>query len=288
MISDVSLVNVSIVFYVVAFATSLYLLVSRSEKVPLFSQILVGIGFALHTTAFAIRWIQSYRLGFGHVPVTNRYESLIFFGWCLALGWLVISRWVKGPGMAAGMQFTAAAMTASAGLIKADTEVSPLMPALESNWLLFHVVTCFLAYAAFAVATFVAIRMLTLKNVPMDQQSEKKPSDTTVSDTRTSEKHLETLMYRCVSVGFFLLTLGILSGSAWAQQAWGRYWGWDPKEVWSLITWLVYAIFLHARITRGWGGKRLAILALIGFFAVLFTFLGVNYLPLLEGLHSYA
>jgi cytochrome c-type biogenesis protein CcsB len=97
---------------------------------------------------------------------------------------------------------------------------------------------------------------------------------------------LDELVYKTIVVGFPLLTIGIVTGAAWANYAWGSYWSWDPKETWSLITWFVYAIFLHARTTRDWRGKRTAILSIIGFVAVVFTYFGVNYL--LSGLHSYA
>lgn len=272
---DLLLTKIAIAIYVVAAAASLFRLAGRSHRLTAPVRYGMILGWLVHTAAFILRWRATYSTGYGHVPVTNRYESLVFFGWCLAFAWLLIQRRWPGAGTATGMQFGAAIMTASAGLIPGSSpDIEPLMPALRSNWLLFHVVTCFLAYAAFAAATFVAVRIL----------FQKKP--TAPGEDSTAE--VEKFMYRMISVGFFLLTLGILSGSAWAQQSWGRYWGWDPKEVWSLITWIIYAIFLHARMTHGWSGKKLALLAVAGFLAVLFTFLGVNYLPVLQGLHSYA
>ncbi|MBN1296024.1 c-type cytochrome biogenesis protein CcsB [bacterium] len=272
------LIKTALVVYILAFVISLYRLISRlSGRSPWVFRIMMS-GFMMHTIAFLIRWKATYTMGYGHIPVTNRYESLVFFGWCLVLAWLVTARWIPGPGVAAGMQGVSAVMTAAAGLVPGSTSrIEPLMPALRSNWLLFHVVTCFLAYAAFAIATFIAARILF--------RSASSPLQTPHG---SESREAEIVMHRLISLGFFLLTLGILSGSAWAQQSWGRYWGWDPKEVWSLITWIVYAIFLHARMSRGWSGKKLAILAVIGFAAVLFTFLGVNYLPVLRGLHSYA
>jgi cytochrome c-type biogenesis protein CcsB len=96
---------------------------------------------------------------------------------------------------------------------------------------------------------------------------------------------LDELNYQMVVIGFIMLTLGIITGSVWAHSAWGSYWSWDPKETWSLITWLVYAAVLHSRLVRGWKGKRIAILCFVGFSCVLFTYFGVNYLA---GLHSYA
>jgi len=96
---------------------------------------------------------------------------------------------------------------------------------------------------------------------------------------------LDEVTYKMISVGFVLLTLGIITGAAWADSAWGRYWGWDPKETWSLITWLIYGAFLHTRLVRGWKGFRMSLVSVIGFISMLFTYLGVNYI--LRGLHSY-
>ena len=127
-------------------------------------------------------------------------------------------------------------------------------------------------------------------NLPISKKEPKdeKPGqpEGTVLGLFPSLESLDTLIYKTIAVGFPLLTIGIITGSAWANYAWGAYWSWDPKETWSLITWFVYAIFLHARFTREWRGKRTAILSLIGFGAVIFTYFGVNYV--LSGLHSYA
>jgi ABC-type transport system involved in cytochrome c biogenesis permease subunit len=145
-----------------------------------------------------------------------------------------------------------------------DKEITPLMPALKSNWLTIHVLTCFIGYAALTVA-FVSSLILIIK--------------------RKDEINLDAISYKMVAFGFLFLTLGIISGSVWANSAWGTYWSWDPKETWSLITWFIYAIYLHTRLRKGWKGKKAAWLSVIGFFAMLFTYFGVNYL--LSGLHSY-
>jgi cytochrome c-type biogenesis protein CcsB len=273
MIADTALVNAGMVVYVAAFVISIWRLHSNNLFLTRWNVRILCLGWLLHTAGFFVRWRATYLLGYNYFPVANRYESLVFYGWCIALAWLILQRWVSNPGIAAGMQFFAASVTAWAGLFQTHgRDIDPLMPALQSNWLLFHVVTCFFAYAAFTAAAFIALHFLyrILRN----------------PDLNSSET--DNLLYRCVSIGFFMLTLGILSGSAWAQKAWGRYWGWDPKEVWSLITWIIYALFLHLRVARGWRAKKLALLAVVGFLAMLFTFLGVNYLPFLSGLHSYA
>ena len=138
-------------------------------------------------------------------------------------------------------------------------------------------ITCFLAYAAFALGFGAALLYLLISRGARNTAQPQK--------FLLGAPEMDDLIYRAIMIGFFLLTLGILTGAVWAESAWGRYWSWDPKETWSLITWLVYAALLHSRMVRGWRGKKLAILSIIGFCCVLFTYFGVNYLA---GLHSYA
>jgi cytochrome c-type biogenesis protein CcsB len=162
-----------------------------------------------------------------------------------------------------------------------DSGIQPLVPALQSNWLLYHVITCFLGYAAFAVACGISVMYLL-----RDGHERRTPVDApSVIETFPAGKVLDDLNYRAIMIGFPLLTLGIVTGAAWANYAWGTYWSWDPKETWSLIVWFIYAAFLHARITRGWVGRRAAWLSIVGFAATIFCYLGVNLL--LSGLHSY-
>jgi cytochrome c-type biogenesis protein CcsB len=150
------------------------------------------------------------------------------------------------------------------------------LPALKSNWLIAHVVACFIGYAAFAIAFGLSIMYLIKEK---DAQG----------NSRLLERFpktgvLDELNHQMVMFGFLFLSVGIITGAVWANSAWGRYWGWDPKETWSLITWFIYATLLHARLTRGWHGRRIAFLSVAGFAAVMFTYFGVNLLP---GLHSY-
>jgi cytochrome c-type biogenesis protein CcsB len=155
------------------------------------------------------------------------------------------------------------------------------VPALQSNWLLYHVVTCFLGYAAFAVACGVSIMYLIATRAGHDTKTNKGGMLAMFPPTRL----LDDINYKAIMIGFPLLTLGIITGAAWANYAWGTYWSWDPKETWSLIVWFVYAAFLHARMTRGWVGRRAAWLSITGFASTIFCYLGVNLL--LSGLHSY-
>ena len=159
-----------------------------------------------------------------------------------------------------------------------SSRIQPLIPALKSNWLIAHVITCFVGYAAFALS-FALSLMYLIKRL-------EKGGRTSVFLRLIPMKNiLDDLNYQMVVIGFLMLTLGIITGSVWAHSAWGSYWTWDPKETWSLITWFVYASVLHSRMMRGWRGKKIAVFSVIGFCCVLFTYFGVNYL--LSGLHSY-
>ncbi|MFW2365039.1 MAG: c-type cytochrome biogenesis protein CcsB, partial [Desulforhopalus sp.] len=158
--------------------------------------------------------------------------------------------------------------------------ISPLVPALQSNWLIAHVVTCFVGYAAFAVAAALGIMYL-LKS----QSSSAAEESNTIIGQIPELSVIDDIIHKTMVFGFIWLSAGIITGAIWANSAWGTYWSWDPKETWSLITWFFYAITLHARYTRGWAGTRVAMLAIFGFASVLFTYYGVNFL--LSGLHSY-
>ena len=167
-----------------------------------------------------------------------------------------------------------------------DSKIQPLVPALKSNWLIAHVMTCFLGYAAFAVSFGLSIVYLVKKRSIYVEKPQNPNPHGVLQVSLPSVSQLEWFNYQLVLFGFLWLSVGIITGSIWANSAWGTYWSWDPKETWSLITWLIYAALLHARNMQGWKGERVAWLSIIGFGCVLFTYFGVNFL--LSGLHSYA
>jgi ABC-type transport system involved in cytochrome c biogenesis permease subunit len=224
-----------------------------------------GLLLAVILLSLGIGW-RSFESG--HLPLTNLYESLLIFAWFLSLTPLVFKKLPLSL-TRFGLLLAVAALLSASLLPERYTLPAPLLPALKSRWLAFHVLTCFSAYAGFAVAFGSALLYL----VPSFRGS-------------ISLDTLETITTTAISLGFPLLTLGIVTGAVWANQAWGTYWSWDPKETWSLITWLIYAAFLHARFARGFRGRRSALLAVFGFISVVFTYLGVNLI--LSGLHSYA
>ncbi|NNG01455.1 MAG: c-type cytochrome biogenesis protein CcsB [Desulfobacteraceae bacterium] len=235
-------------------------------------------GWAGNTAGIILRWIESYRvLESGHAPFSNLYESLIFFSWTIITLYLILERRTANRVIGAFCTPLAFLALAYASLSpNVSSRIQPLLPALQSNWLIAHVMTCFIGYAAFAIAFGVSLMYL-LKSGSGDSEGammQKLPAPAVLDD----------LTHQLVVFGFLFLTIGIITGAVWANSAWGRYWGWDPKETWSLITWLIYAALLHMRLMRGWQGRRIAIMSIVGFMAVLFTYFGVNLLP---GMHSY-
>ena len=278
MINSVILSYITFIYFV-SFMLYLLMMVIGKRFFGHLATIVTSIGLAGHTLAIILRWVESYRFGIGHAPLSNLYESLIFFAWTIILLYLLMEWRTKNRSVGTFVTPLAFLIMAYASFTDVSSHIQPLIPALKSNWLIAHVVTCFVGYAAFGIAFGLSIMYL-LKR--MDSPEKK----SIFFELIPSSDILDELYYQMIAIGFILLTLGIITGAVWAHSAWGRYWGWDPKETWSLITWFVYAALLHSRMIRGWKGKRLAVLSIIGFSCVLFTYLGVNLI--LSGLHSYA
>ncbi|MHB8136761.1 MAG: c-type cytochrome biogenesis protein CcsB [Smithellaceae bacterium] len=237
-------------------------------------------GLVAQSMALIIRWKTSYDLGIGHAPLSNFYESLIFFAWTIVLLYLLMEWRLKNRSLGVFVMPVAFLIMAYSSLAPGiNNSIEPLIPALQSNWLTSHVLTCFMGYAAFTVAFALGIMFFVRKAA--DRDSSKAG---VFIRLLPSEYQIDELIYSSAALGFIFLTLGIVTGSVWAHYAWGSYWSWDPKETWSLITWLTYAVMLHVRLVRGWRGLRMAVMAIVGFGCVLFTYLGVNLLP---SLHSY-
>ncbi len=241
----------------------------------------------LQTAGIGLRWIESYRMGYGHAPLSNMYESLVFASWAIMVIYLVFEWRTKQRALGVfPALFSFLAMAYASFSKDVDSKIAPLVPALKSNWLIAHVMTCFLGYAAFAVSFGLSIVYLVKIRSNYVEKSQNPDPKGALQVFSPSVSQLEWFNYQLVLFGFLWLSIGIITGSIWANSAWGTYWSWDPKETWSLITWLIYAALLHARNMQGWKGKRVAWLSVIGFGCVLFTYFGVNFL--LSGLHSYA
>lgn len=247
-----------------------------------------NIGFALaNLQLFAfltLRWYESH-----HFPLSNLYESLLFLSWSLTIGYF----WIPSK---KGSELMIGAITAPSALfinafasltLPATLKIgTPLVPALQSNWLMMHVTMMIISYSMLILGSLFSIGLLILTFTPtLSTNGTNSSSSVEMSQTQPIVRILDNLSYRTLGFGFPLLTIGILSGAVWANQAWGSYWSWDPKETWALITWIVFAIYFHLRLNKKWSGEKPALVAAIGFILLWICYLGVNLLG--KGLHSY-
>jgi len=227
-------------------------------------QVLIG-GFISHTVALAARYIAT-----AHPPFVGMYEYASCLAWATVLFYLVLQFRHAAQGLGIFVSPVAFIVIVVASLFPKEME-HQLLPALQSYWLQIHVTLAVIGEGAFAVA-FASSVMYLLKMRGADRLP--------------SLEVLDDLTYRAIVVGYPLFTLGALfAGAIWAYKAWGRPWGWDPKEVGSLVIWLIYSAYLHARMTAGWRGKRSAILSILGFAAAIFSFISNLFVG---GLHTYA
>jgi cytochrome c-type biogenesis protein CcsB len=266
------LFNSTLVIYAAATAFYLAFLVKPQDTAARLGRWLIRIGFLVHCGFTLNRYLEA-----GHPPFTNLHESLSFFSLATVGIFILFESRYKSTIMGAFVTPVALLILATSAAF--SSVIPPLNPALKSKWLAIHTVMAFLGYAAFAISFGVSIMYLIqshfLKKRKLGPMFQKLPPLDMLDD----------ISYRCLTIGFPLLTFAIISGAIWAETAWGTYWSWDPKETWSLITWFIYAALLHGRLTTGWRGRQAAMLSIFGFAIMLFTFLGVNLL--LPGLHSY-
>jgi len=269
----------SVVTFVYGLSALLYVvaLIFRKTTPGKIAAWTAAVGIVGNVGGVLLRWVESYQLGYGHAPLSNLYESLVFFAWAIAALYLFVEYRYKNRVIGAFVMPIAFLAMAYASLSpNISDRIQPLIPALKSNWLIAHVITCFLGYAGFAVAFGISL-MFVIK-------ARSGGASSPILDRFPAPDVLDDLTHKMVQFGFLFLSVGIITGAVWANSAWGRYWGWDPKETWSLITWFVYATLLHARLMHGWRGRKIAYISILGFMAVMFTYFGVNLLP---GLHSY-
>ncbi|MEW6108873.1 MAG: c-type cytochrome biogenesis protein CcsB [Nitrospirota bacterium] len=351
--------GLSTIAYILAMIAYITYLAFRKAQIGIIATTITIFGFAFQTFAILLRWAEFKEIGqmgwLRAAPLTNLYESLIFFVWCLILAYLVIEFKYKNRSFGAFITPVAGLALAFIDISGMSKNIQPLVPALQSNWLLAHVMMSFISYALFAVSfssgimylimrtekrnepayvfwtVMLSIFIITLSAMGIDYLTFKLSVKTheeliksflfkasfrsssaavsmlswalsaalafiiwryghilkkVITGFNISHDVLDELTYKSIAIGFPIFTLGgLIFGAIWADQAWGKYWTWDPKETWSLITWFFYAFYLHSRLMRGWKGKKVAVVAVMGFLAVIFTYLGVNLL--LSGLHSY-
>jgi cytochrome c-type biogenesis protein CcsB len=405
------LFDIATLSYLAAMVLYISYLAFRNKGLGLTASLVTYFGFGLQTIALFRRWWESYQMDIGRVPLSNLYESLVFFTWSTVLIYLVVEYKYKTRAFGAfilPVAFLALAFINVAGI---SPDITPLVPALKSNWLFYHVLVSFLGYAAFGVAFAISllylledtkeqgpvlnllsamgaivvlasigyylaslgagmktafwlglgmlilawflylivagaknksqvylfwslcitlaitlllamgmdfVYLVSFQRLAEGESLKKHLFETTFLNSSTpvafiswaavlalfwlvwsqglrlknlmkpylpGQDQLDDVTYRMIAIGWPLLTGGIITGAVWANSAWGTYWSWDPKETWSLITWFIYAIYLHARYVRGWKGTQMAVISAVGFLAVIFTYLGVNLV--LSGLHSY-
>ena len=299
------------IFLLVTLFSWVNLTIYTTNRIRSFSKKAMIVGYACLTGLLVIRWLVS-----DHLPLSNLYESSLFLAWSLTLVYLFLERkmqndWLDAiiaPSIMITYTFT------TLGLPKEMQQSTVLVPALQSNWLMMHVSMMILSYGALLFGSLLAMTLLTLSYEPYSHypklhlnrnhtflcigqdnstsQTMKPIEYLNLSEILYFDKYRMSLVnqidywsYRIIGMGFPLLTIGILSGAVWANEAWGSYWSWDPKETWALITWLIFAIYLHVRMTKGWNGKKSALVASLGFCVVWMCYLGVNLLG--KGLHSY-
>ena len=268
----VLLFELSLTFYFAAAIVSVVELLKGSKTTSRLILLFAVAGFVLHTATIIFRYAVA-----GHLPITSLHEASSFFAWCIVLIFFFVEYHYRldllGPFT---MPIVFVLMLSSSVLPR---EIKPLSPVLQSYWLGVHTLLAFLGDAAFAMAFGIGIMYLIqehhLKKKRLDGLFQRLPN----------LQILDEVNYRLITIGFPLLTLAIITGAMWAESAWGSYWRWDPKEVWSLVTWFIYALVLHVRLTVGWRGRKAAILSIAGFACVIFTFFGVNLV--LKGLHAF-
>lgn len=264
------LFTTAMVLYLLSMVCYFVFLAVKKEKAGRIANYITVAAFVFHTAALAARGI-----GAGRLPMTNQYEFATSFSWGICLCFLFFLK--KYDFSALGAFVTPVIFLLIGYAAMQSREVRELMPALRSRWLAIHVSSAIVAYGAFGVSFAVSLMFLLREKMIS--------SEFWTTHIPESEK-LDIISYRAVSFGFLFLSFVIISGAIWAERAWGSYWSWDPKETWSLVTWIIYAIYLHLRISKGWKGRSAAVFAVVGFICVIFTYIGVN--TLLPGVHSYA
>ena len=249
--------------YFAAMVLTLVGMVFKKEKISSLGWYVFLAGAAQETAYLVYRGIVA-----GRLPLSNQFEFAASFSWGIAVILIFLHyrfhlEWIESAGMM--MNFLIISYAALQ-----PREVTDLMPALRSAWFGFHIGSAAFSYASFMLAGAAGIRyLIAVKKDPEDERLEQ----------------MDYFIYRLIALGLLLLTVTILTGAIWAEEAWSSFWTWDPKEVWALITWILYAIYLHLRLGRKKTGTAMAWYAVIAVPVVLFTFIGVN--TLLPGLHSY-
>ncbi len=274
---------VSFFLTVLSFIGYLIYIFTGKKTLAKISLAVLILTISLQTFAFAVRWLYSYKIGIDMPPLVDLYDSLVFFSYVIIAGFILLRVFYDFDALGVLITFIVGVILMFATFSPlASSIIEPGLPALKSPWILYHIIALFLAYGAFAASCGLGILFL----IKFNNEKNHMQSKNRFLRLIPSSSILDETIYKVIIFGFLLDTIGNVIGAVWADNAWGGYWSWDPKETWALITWFVYALFLHAKITQGWSEKRMAWIAVIGFIVLVFAYLGVDIL--LPGLHSYA
>nr|AKZ21744.1 cytochrome c biogenesis protein [Symphoricarpos occidentalis] len=301
-------------FSIVSIVITIHLITLLADKIrKLYDSSEKGMiaAFLCITGLLVTRWVYS-----GHFPLSDLYESLIFLSWSFSVFHIVPYLKKKKQNLstitASSVIFTQG--FATSGILDEIHQSTILVPALQSEWLIMHVSMMILGYAALLCGSLLSVALLVItfrknrkifckSNHLLNENESFSVGEIQYMNERRNVlrktsffsaknyyrcqliQQLDYWSYRIISLGFLFLTIGILSGAVWANEAWGSYWNWDPKETWAFITWIVFAIYLHTRTNKKLQGTNSAIVASIGFFIIWICYFGVNLLGI--GLHSY-
>lgn len=273
------------VLFLFAMVTYFFAMWRHSEFSGKVATSLTWTATAFGMAGLAIRWRESYLINpdYGHIPLSNLYEVFIVFILTTALIYLYYEQKIRDRSLGG---FVLMVISAAIFFVlwytfgRAAAEIEPLIPALQSYWMKVHVPANFIGYGTFALAAMIAIPYLWRNRI--EQRGD---TDNAWLQRLPTLEVMEDVMYKAIALGFAFFTIATVLGAMWAAEAWGGYWSWDPKETWALIVWLNYAAWLHFRLSKGWGGARMAWWAILGLLITTFAFLGVN--MFLSGLHSY-
>ena len=274
-----------VLFLINPFAYWSSLIFSTKKKIVNFSNINALICLIALFIYLAARWFVGH-----YFPISNLYESILFLTWILTF--ILVLGEFKTKSRILGSVLSPISLLlvsfATLTLPNSMQKISPLVPALQSNWLMMHVSMMMASYAVLLVGSLFSILYLLINNL-IERQT------TVISDSEVAKlkqvkrlyfsENLDLWSYKLITFGFPILTIGIISGAVWANEAWGSYWSWDPKETWALITWLNFSAYLHTRLIQKATRKKSSLVASLGFLVIWVCYLGVNFLG--QGLHSY-
>ncbi|MEW5974863.1 MAG: c-type cytochrome biogenesis protein CcsB [Acidobacteriota bacterium] len=261
---SLTLLRLTVALYSIGLLHSFLTIITRKKTLFRVALIGIGAGFFTHALSIVFAWRQT-----GHPPITNLHEALSFFAFVIILAFLISYARYRLDSLSVFVVPLVFILTLISSLVSSPPQPTPAL--LRSLWFYVHIPATFLGYAAFFVAFAAAIMYLIQEN----ELKRKRPQ--AFYYRLPSLEVCDDLGYKSLSIGFPLLTIGIVAGTLWANRAWGSYWDWDPKMIWSLITWVTYGVLIHYRLSGGWRGRKAAVLAILGFCFVLITFIGTRY-----------